>query len=265
MTTIPTLPTAPDRNDPATFPDRANAWVAAIAAWTVAVNQVASEVTTLATGALNSPSTISTSTTSLAVGTGVKVAGIQTGKAWVPGQWALIIRTSSSSVWMAGQVTAYDSGSGSFSVDVGYSSGSGTFSDWTIAPTQPAPLFPATAAQMIAGVSSNVAMTPASLIASMAPTVLTYGASIPVNLSSGYNFLVTLAGNGTLATPTGLRDGQSGFIFTLQNGTGGWQLAYASGYDLGADGTPILPSTPNALGILGYVVKSGVVYINQVR
>lgn len=36
--TIPTLPTAPDPNAPATFNARASAWVAALDAWTVAVN-----------------------------------------------------------------------------------------------------------------------------------------------------------------------------------------------------------------------------------
>lgn len=44
MTTVSLLPPAPNRNDPSTFADKADAWVAAIDTWTTQVNTVAAAV-----------------------------------------------------------------------------------------------------------------------------------------------------------------------------------------------------------------------------
>lgn len=86
-----------------------------------------------AASAVNAPGTNATSTTSLAIGTGSKTLTVQTGKNFVVGQPVVIANTAApSSQWMAGEITAYNSGTGSLTVDVEIISGSGTFATWTI-------------------------------------------------------------------------------------------------------------------------------------
>ena len=73
-----------------------------------------------------------TSATSTTIGTGSKSVTASTGKQWAVGQYVYLARTSVPTTYMAGQVTAYDSGTGALTVDVVATSGSGTYSDWTI-------------------------------------------------------------------------------------------------------------------------------------
>ena len=60
MTTVSLLPPAPNRNDPSTFADKADAWVAGIDTWTTQVNTVAGEVNTDAITASTAATTAST-------------------------------------------------------------------------------------------------------------------------------------------------------------------------------------------------------------
>lgn len=161
MTTVSTLPTAPNRNDPSTFASRADAWVAAIGTWTTEVNTVAGEVNTNATNAstsastattqagiattkaaeaaasaataVNAPGTSATSSTSNTIGVGSKTFTIQTGKAFVVGQWVTIADTAAPSTnYMLGAITAHNSGTGSITVNVESFAGSGTITSWSL-------------------------------------------------------------------------------------------------------------------------------------
>lgn len=92
-----------------------------------------------AASAVNSPGTNATSTSSVLIGTGSKSLTVQTGKLFVVGQPVMIARTSApGTTWMAGNVTAYTSGTGALVVDVVWTRGSGTFTDWTISLAAPA-------------------------------------------------------------------------------------------------------------------------------
>lgn len=85
--------------------------------------------------AVNAPGTSGTSATSTAVGAGTKTLTTQTGKAWVVGQQVTLARTSDpANTRMWGPITAYNSGSGSISIEVGAGDfvGTGTHTDWTI-------------------------------------------------------------------------------------------------------------------------------------
>lgn len=93
----------------------------------------AAEAAASALTAVNAPGTSGTSTTSTLVGTGSKTLTTQTGKAWVVGQSVNLARTSApSTTWMHGVITAYNSGTGSITINVSLVGGSGTFTDWTI-------------------------------------------------------------------------------------------------------------------------------------
>jgi len=127
---LPILPTAPSRTDPVNFSAEADAWVAALPAWTDAVNAIE--------GSLQASTLIGTSTTSLSVGTGSKGFTSQSGKAWLVGAYLFIVATSDNTKVMQGKVTSYNSSTGSLVVDVNLASGSGTYSSWDIGVANPA-------------------------------------------------------------------------------------------------------------------------------
>jgi hypothetical protein len=119
----------------------------AVAANTVAQAQIAANQVTLAAAqataaaasaatALNAPGTQATSTTSLAIGLGVRSLTLaQTGKAFVVGQYVEIVNSTTG--WMVGLITAFTSGTGAMTVTVTNTGGSGTLASWTITPTNP--------------------------------------------------------------------------------------------------------------------------------
>lgn len=74
-----------------------------------------------------------TSVTSLLIGTGSKVPIVSTGKSFTVGQFVTIANTPTPANYMYGQITAYNSGTGSLTVNVTATGGSGTFAAWTIA------------------------------------------------------------------------------------------------------------------------------------
>lgn len=95
---------------------------------------IANYVKNAATGVLGGETTNSTSTTSLTVGTGSKsITLVETGKAYIVGQFVMIASTASPSNYMIGQVTAF-SGT-SLTVNVTLTGGSGTIAAWSISVT----------------------------------------------------------------------------------------------------------------------------------
>ncbi len=90
-----------------------------------------------AASAVTGASTSATSTTSLALGTGAKSLTIQTGKNIVIGMTVKIAVTDDGTTWMAGDVTAYNSGTGALDVNVTHVQGSGTYAAWTVSLSGP--------------------------------------------------------------------------------------------------------------------------------
>jgi len=141
---ITDLPTPPSRTDAANFNVRAEAFLGALPTFVTQANALATETNGYAASAaasaataINAPGTNATSTTSLAIGTGSKSLTVQTGKAFVVGQWVTITSTASPANWMHGQITAYTSGTGALVVNVGMTGGSGTIAAWTVALAAP--------------------------------------------------------------------------------------------------------------------------------
>jgi hypothetical protein len=92
--------------------------------------------------------------------------------------------------------------------------------------------------------------------ASAGLVTLTDTATISVDMSTGYNFTVTLAGNRTLANPTNTKVGQTGIIVINQNGTGSNTLAFNSAYKFANGVAPTISSAANSVSVLSYIVVS---------
>lgn len=121
---IPILPDAPSRTDPTNFSAKADAWVQALGPWTTAANQLEQSLQLVAT--------TGTSTTSKTIANGSWTLTTQTGKAWSIGAYLYFTSSSDVSKVMTGQVTAYNSGTGSLTVNITVVRGSGTYADWVI-------------------------------------------------------------------------------------------------------------------------------------
>ena len=110
-----------------------------------------------AASAVTSPGTQATSTTSMTVGTGSKSFTLaQTGKAFVVGQWVSICDAISPAVnWMTGAITAFNSATGAITVNVAFSSGSGTIASWVVTQATATNPIPSTTSKegLILGVS----------------------------------------------------------------------------------------------------------------
>lgn len=141
VATVTPLPTAPDRStqDRDEFVSITNVFLAALVPFVPQVNALAEEIEALAAFT----NYAATSTTSLTIGTGSKALTIETGKLFSVGQFAYIARTSAPSNFMIGQVTAHNPSTGSLTVNVasGGTSGSGTYTDWTVSIALPSSIY----------------------------------------------------------------------------------------------------------------------------
>jgi hypothetical protein len=90
--------------------------------------------------------------------------------------------------------------------------------------------------------------------ASGALVALTDATIIAVDLSAGFNFSVTLAGNRTLGNPTNPKVGQTGIIQVTQDGTGGRTLAFQSNYKFAGATPPVISTDPNSITVFSYIV-----------
>jgi len=164
---ITTLPAAPSRAEPSTFSDKADALLGALDTFVTEANALetnvnAKEVNTnadaiataadrvqtgldrVATGedviaaaasaasAVAAPGTNATSTTSATIGTGNKTITIEASKDIVVGMQVVIAETATPTNYMAGTVTAYNSGTGALTVNVTSTNGSSTAEAWTV-------------------------------------------------------------------------------------------------------------------------------------
>ena len=87
-------------------------------------------------------------------------------------------------------------------------------------------------------------------------TTLTDAASITSDFALGNNFLVTLAGNRTLAAPTNAVAGQSGSIYIIQDGTGSRTLSYNTVFQFVSATVPVLSTGASDVDMLLYMARS---------
>ena len=100
----------------------------------------------------------------------------------------------------------------------------------------------------------------------MAEVTLTDGANIALDLSTGFDFVVTLAGNRTLNNPTNTKVGQRGRIRVVQDATGSRTLAFGNSYEFANGIASTLTTTAAAEDVLYYdVISSTRILVTIVR
>jgi len=80
--------------------------------------------------------------------------------------------------------------------------------------------------------------------------------SSTLDFDTNQNFVLTLAGNVTLANPTTEAVGQSGFIVFIQDGTGGRTVSLGTDYETAAGAGLTLSSAASTTDIVPYVVAA---------
>jgi hypothetical protein len=134
LPTVTPLPTPPSRQDPSqVFVPEADNFLGALGNFAIELNALAEGIV-IANSAANYNST---STTSLAIGTGSKSLTVESGKLFQVGQFVILSSLSGPSNYMSGQVTAYNVATGAMTVSVTVTGGSGTKNDWTVALSGP--------------------------------------------------------------------------------------------------------------------------------
>ena len=121
---ITALPTPPSTASPDNFDSRADDFLGALPQFQQELNTYAA--------ALNSLSTNSVSTTSLAISVAEKTLTVETGKSYFTGMSVKIAGTTNGSLWMIGDVLSYSTSTGALVVNVQVVQGSGTFSSWSV-------------------------------------------------------------------------------------------------------------------------------------
>ena len=87
-----------------------------------------------------------------------------------------------------------------------------------------------------------------------AVVTLTDGVTITPDFAAGINFMVTLAGNRTLANPTNAKPGQSGIIVIIQDGTGNRTLSWGVNWKFAGGTDPVLTTSATHMDVLSYFV-----------
>lgn len=88
-----------------------------------------------------------------------------------------------------------------------------------------------------------------------AEVALVDAATIALDLDTGINFSVTLAGDRLLGNPTNAKSGQSGLIHVTQDGTGSRLLDLDTAYRI-VGGAIVLSTATNAVDVLSYFVRA---------
>ena len=126
------------------------------------------------------------------------------------------------------------------------------------------PISKASLADFQSGVSTKV-IDVTTAFGSGAEITLTDGALISLDLGTGINFTVTLAGNRTLNNPTNHLAGMTGFIRVKQDATGSRILSFGTYYKFAYEATPTLSTVTLAEDYLFYqVVDSTTIIISPI-
>ena len=87
-------------------------------------------------------------------------------------------------------------------------------------------------------------------------TTLTPAATVTPDMADSNNFTLTLDQNTEIANPSNDTAGQSGSIFIIQDGTGGWTVSWGTDWEFAGGTAPTMTTTASALDRVDYVIRT---------
>lgn len=258
------------------------AQIVAIAQFVVAK---ATEAANFAAAALGGAGSTGTSTSNVSmVATGATFTlTTQTGKNFMPGQKIGAVRTSApTTVWAYGTVQSYNSANGQLVIATEATSGAaGPFANWSIglslygvsaaravntsglatgggnlSADRTINVPAAAASDVLAGSDAAKAVTSAALRGARAPVKVSVNGAFTPNFANGDDHIFTLGGASTMNVPTGMWEGQSGYIYFIQDATGSRTLALNALINTPGNAVPVLSTAANAVDRCSYVVRN---------
>lgn len=91
---------------------------------------------------------------------------------------------------------------------------------------------------------------------SMSEVTLTDAATVAWDMQTGFDFIVTIAGNRAIGNPTNTKVGQKGRLIIQQDATGSRTVTWGSNFKFANGTAPTLSSGANATDVLYYDVRS---------
>jgi hypothetical protein len=280
---ITALPEAPSTSDPANFATEADAFVAALALFRTEANalevaadadaaaasgaRAAAEAAALA--AAGSSTLVSTCSTSVTLSNAAKALTIQSGRTFVNGQRATLIRVSDPTSQGSGIISAFSGGTTLTLTIDNFIGPVGPFTDWLLVLSVFAPLPAATTADIRTGTFTAAALTPAGLYNAAAEVTLTDAATIAVDMNTFQNAVITLTdavgSSRVLGAPSNAKPGQSGRIRVIQSATGSRLLTYHANWKREGGAGP-LSTAANAVDYIYFdVITPTLIVYNLVR
>jgi hypothetical protein len=115
-----------------------------------------------------------------------------------------------------------------------------------------------TGTEFRAGTSRSTALGPADVFDAAAEVSLTDGSTITIDMSTGFNFNVNLTARATrsIATPTNMKPGQSGYIRIKQGAATAQTASYGAGWAFSGGVPPVFSTGTGNTDILFFQVLS---------
>jgi hypothetical protein len=122
-------------------------------------------------------------------------------------------------------------------------------------------------AQIFAGTDAATRVSPRRIMEAAASVPVAYAGIITLDGDTGFNFHTTLTGAVAFANPSNMEEGQSGIIEITQDATGTRVATWGSNWRFpgGAAAAGVLSTAANAVDLVSYYVRGGLIHASLVK
>lgn len=99
-------------------------------------------------------------------------------------------------------------------------------------------------------------LNPNAVWSAMAEQTLVDQATVAWDMSTGFDYILTLGGNRTISNPTNTKVGQKGRLIIQQDATGSRTVTWGANFKFANGSAPVLSTAANAVDVLYYDVRS---------